>query len=111
MVAAFLADHWGELARGEKVKCRYVVVPRRETVGFTFTKEADTTAQGRGVLVIKMEATSLIIAALVDPVFFTVEKTGQHHILQYVGRVTPKAKIRETWEDLDALVVFDWPAS
>ena len=43
MVATFIASHWGELSRGEKVKCRYVVVPRRETVGFTFAKESQTT--------------------------------------------------------------------
>jgi len=110
MVATFLVDHWGELAKGEKVKCRYIVVPRRETVGFTFTRESETTAQGRAVLSIKMEATSPIIAALVDPLYFTVEKAGPHHILQYVGRVTPKARRGTNWEDLDGRIVFDWPA-
>ena len=110
MVAPFLLSHWGELSKGEKVKCRFVVVPRRETVGFTFEKESDTTLQGRGVVIIRMEATSLIIARLVDPVFFTVEKDGQHRVLQYVGRVTPKTKAGNKWDDLDATVVFEWPS-
>ena len=110
MVAAFLVSHWGELSKGEKVKCRYVVVPRRETVGFTFAKESETTSQGRAVVIIKMEPTSLIIARLVDPVFFTVEKDGQHRVLQYVGRVTPKAKAGNKWDDLDATFVFEWPS-
>lgn len=110
MVAAFLAAHWGELSRGEKVKCRYVVVPRRETVGFTFAKESETTVQGRGVVIIRMEATSLIIAQLVDPVLFTVEKDGQHRVMQYVGRVTPKTKAGNKWNDLDATFVFEWPS-
>jgi hypothetical protein len=110
MVAAFLVSHWGELSKGEKVKCRYVVVPRRETVGFTFAKESETTLQGRAVVIIKMEPTSLIIKRLVDPVFFTVEKDGQHRVLQYVGRVTPKAKAGSKWDYLDATFVFEWPS-
>jgi hypothetical protein len=110
MVAPFLVSHWGELSRGEKVRCRYVVVPRRETVGFTFVKESEATSQGRGVVIIRMEATSIIIAQLVDPVFFTVEKDGQHRVLKYVGRVTPKAKAGNKWDDLDATVVFEWPS-
>jgi hypothetical protein len=57
-----------------------------------------------------MEATSLIIAQLVDPVLFTVEKDGQHRVLQYVGRVTPKTKAGNKWNDLDATFVFEWPS-
>jgi hypothetical protein len=110
MVAPFLVSHWGELSKGEKVRCRFLVVPRRETVGFTFVKEAETTLGGRRVVIIRMEATSLIIARLVDPVFFTVEKDGQHRVLQYVGRVTPKTKAGNKWDDLDATVVFEWPS-
>ena len=110
MVAPFLVSHWAELLNGEKLKCRYVVVPRRETVGFTFAKESETASQGRAVVIIKMEPTSLIIARLVDPVFFTVEKDGQHRVLQYVGRVTPKAKAGNKWDDLDATFVFEWPS-
>jgi hypothetical protein len=110
MVAQFLASHWGELARGEKVKCRYVVVPRRETVGFTFVKDSESSYQGRKALVLRMEATSMIIARLVDPLYFTVEKDAPHRVLQLVGRTTPKVKAGSAWEDLDALTVFDWPA-
>ena len=110
MVATFLSTHWAELASGTKVRCRYLVVPRRETVGFTFVKDSESTFQGKPVFIIRMEATSLIIAALVDPVLFTVEAGGKHRLLQYVGRVTPKAKKGDDWVDLDAVAVYDWPA-
>jgi len=56
-----------------------------------------------------MEPTSPIIARLIDPVIFTVEKDGPHRVLQYVGRVTPKTKAGTKWADLDATFVFDWP--
>jgi hypothetical protein len=109
MVATFLESRWAELAKGEKVKCRYVVVPRRETVGFTFLRDSEATYQGRKAVIIRMEATSPIIAALVDPLYFTVEKEAPHRVFQIVGRVTPKIKVGNAWEDLDAVVVFDWP--
>jgi len=108
MIAPFLAKHWNELSRGDKVKCRYVVVPRRETVGFTFSRDSETANEGHPSLVIRMEATSPFIAALVDPLYFTVGKESPHRVMQYVGRVTPKIKKGDNWEDLDALVVFDW---
>jgi hypothetical protein len=109
MVASFLASHWAELARGEKVRCRYIVVPRRETVGFTFVKDAEASYQGRKALVLRMEATSPIIARLVDPLYFTVERDAPHRVFQLVGRTTPKVKVGSSWEDLDAITVFDWP--
>ena len=62
------------------------------------------------MVIIKMEPTSLIIARLVDPVFFTLEKNDQHRVLRYTGRVTPKTKVGNKWDDLDATVVFDWPS-
>jgi hypothetical protein len=110
MVASFLVSRWPELSRGDKVKCRYVVVPRRETVGFTFVKDSATSYQGRAMVIIRMEATSPIIARLVDPLYFTVEQDSPHRIIQFVGRMTPKIKVGNTWEDLDAIMVFDWPS-
>ena len=101
MIGPFLASQWGALAHGEKIKCRYIVIPRAETVGFTFSKSARATWQGQPVLIIKMAATSPFIAALVDPLFFTVEERPPHHILQYVGRTTPKIRAAgNTWKDL-----------
>jgi hypothetical protein len=108
MIAPFLKVYWNELFRGEKVKCRYIVIPRRETVGFTFVKDSETTAAGRPALIIRMEATSPIIARLVDPLYFTVEKESPHRVTQYIGRVTPRTRKNGQWEDLDALFVFDW---
>jgi hypothetical protein len=109
MVAPFLAQHWDDLSNGKEVKCRYIVVPRRETVGFTFKKHSESRLDTRPVLTIKMEATSPIIAALIEPLFFTVEKDAPHRVLEYRGRTTPKVLSGSQWKDLDAITVFDWP--
>lgn len=108
MIGPFLADHWAALMRGEKLKTRYLAVPRLETVGFTFLKEAATDPKNPRAVLIKMEPTSRIIAAVVDPLFFSVEKAPPHRVLQYNGRTTPKLSIRGKWEDVDAITVFEW---
>jgi hypothetical protein len=108
MVGPFLVSHYEALSRGEKVRCRYIVVPRSETVGFTFVKDSETTWQGHKALVVKMEASSRLIAALVDPLFFTMEENPPHRIAQYIGRTTPKIQVGGKWKDFDAVTVFDW---
>jgi hypothetical protein len=108
MVGPFLVSRYERLIRGEKVGCRYAVVPRKETVGFSFVKASDSKWCGQEVLIVKLEPTSLLISALVDPLFFTLEKTPPHRVLQYVGRTTPKIGKNGRWKDLDAVTVFDW---
>jgi hypothetical protein len=108
MVGPFLKAHWAALESGEKVKCRYLVIPRCETVGFTFVKDRDSTWRGTPAVLVRMGASSPFIAALVEPLVFTLQKAPPHRVLQYVGRTTPKIRVRDQWQDLDALTVFDW---
>ena len=111
MVGPFLAAHWDALSRGEKVKCRYIVVSRRETVGFTFVKEVDPSRRDQSEIVVRMEAGSALASVLVAPLFFTVEAAKPHRVVQYVGRTTPKLRIGGKWKDLDAVTIFDWQSA
>jgi hypothetical protein len=108
MLGPFLTSHWDMLAKGEKIKCRCIVVSRRETVGLTFLKESEGTWHGRSVVILKLEPSNFFVAALVDPLFLTIEAAPPHHVLQYVGRTTPLTQVRDRWKDLDAVTVFDW---
>jgi hypothetical protein len=108
MIGPFIVAHWGALMSGAAVKFRYAAVTRAETVGFKFTKRSESTWRGQPVVIIGMEPTSWIIARLVEPLVFTVEKEGRHRILQYVGRTTPRMRKGNSWADLDAVTVFDW---
>jgi hypothetical protein len=111
MTGRFIVTHWDELMKGKAIKCRLIVPSRTETVGFTFEKRSESTWEGKPVVVIKFSPTSFVIAALVDPLFFTMEKDGEHRLLQCDGRTTPKIKDRNKWKDLDAITVFDWPTA
>jgi hypothetical protein len=108
MLPLFLVSHWTPLMQGEKVKCRLIVLPRRETVGFTFVKQSESIRKGQKVVIVKMDPTSPLISALVDPLFFTLETEGQHHVVEYSGRTTPKIRDGNSWKDLDGVTVFDW---
>jgi hypothetical protein len=108
MVGPFLLSHWDALMRGQKVKCRFIVVPRRETLGLTLSKVSETKWQDREVVLVRMEATSSIIGLLLDPLDFTIEKNPPHRVLQYTGRTTPLTQVGSKWKDLDAVTVFEW---
>jgi len=108
MMGPFLTAHWDELMKGKTVKCRYIAATRAETVGFEFVKASESTQNGKPVVTIKMSPSSFIIAELVDPLYFVMEKDGEHRTLQYTGRTTPKIRDGNKWKDLDAETVFDW---
>jgi hypothetical protein len=108
MVGPYIASHWDTLAKGNVVKCRLVSVSRAETVGFKFFKEPDTTWHGKTVSVITLQPSSIIIARLVDPLHFIVEKDAPHRVYQYSGRTTPSIRKNGKWDELDAVTVFDW---
>ena len=108
MIPAFITAHWEALQKGEFAKFRYIVLSRKETVGFKLVKESETTWKGTPVVRIKMEPASFVIAQLVEPLYFIVEKQGQHRILEYVGRTTPLVKSGNKWKELDAVSIFEW---
>lgn len=108
MIGYFIAAHWNELSRGEAVNFRFVAQSRLETVGFKLVRESELAVGGVPSVRIKMEPSSFIIAQLVDPLFFVVEKASPHRVLEYTGRTTPKARAGNKWKDLDARTVFNW---
>ena len=108
MIAPFLTAHWADLLKGKEVKFRFVAADRAETIGFKFAEHAESTRNGKPVIVLKMSPSSFVIAPFVNPIYVTMEKDGEHRVLQYDGRTTPKIKDGNEWKDLDAVTVFDW---
>ena len=108
MVGPYIASYSDALEAGETVKCRLVSVSRAESVGFKFFKESDSTWHGQPVMIVTLQASSFIIAKLVDPLHFVIEKSSPHRVFQYTGRTTPSILKNGKWQDLDAVTVFDW---
>ncbi|HEY2328235.1 MAG TPA: hypothetical protein VGI63_00280 [Verrucomicrobiae bacterium] len=107
-VYPFLLAHWDDLMRGEKVKFHFVSLEWERTFMFRFVKVGETMLDGKTVEQIKMEPANLLVARLVDPLVFNVEKDSPHHLISYLGRTTPRVKKGKAWKYLDAETVFDW---
>jgi hypothetical protein len=108
MVAPFIIDHWESLMQGATLRVRLAAPARTESVAFKISKESENTWRGKPAVIIRMEASSFVIARFIDPLRFTMEKEGHHRVLQYTGRTTPRLEKNGRWRDLDALTVFDW---
>ena len=104
----FMMAHWDDLMRGNAVKFRFISFEWERTFAFCLVKTAESVQNGRTVEEIRMEPASLLVAPLIDPLVFTVEKNSPHRILSYLGRTTPRIKKGKSWKYLDAETVFDW---
>ena len=107
-VYPFMMVHWNELMRGDAVKFRFISLEWERTFMFRLVKTGESVQAGRTVEQIRMEPTGVIVARLVNPLIFVVEKDSPHHILSYTGRTTPRIKKGKAWKYLDAETVFDW---
>ena len=104
----FILAHWDELEHGATVKFRFVSLERETTFGFKLTKATESEVNGKLVVWIRMEPTSLIVARFMDPLYFSLEKEAPHRMVEYLGRTTPRFKKGKAWKYLDAETVFDW---
>jgi hypothetical protein len=103
-VVSFIYKNWENLLKGESVSFRLPVIFRRETVGWKLMKESETTE----ALIFKMKPTSMVIAAIVKPLYFHIKKEGDHRVLLVDGRVAPKQFVEGKWKDLDAHLVMKY---
>lgn len=103
MVLAFVQRNWDLLMKGETAKVRLGVVDRRESVGFSFSKESATAEK----VVIKMKPTSMIIAALVSPLRFSFQADGKK-LLNLEGRAAVKVSKDGKFKDFDGYTVYSY---
>lgn len=102
---SFVRSRWDELVAGKTVEFRYGVWDRMETVGFEIKKIGDEDKK----IVLQMKPSSMIIAALVNPIQFTFS-TVTKNLAEMKGRVGPKQNVNGKWKDLDAEVVYTYPS-
>ncbi len=99
----YLKKHWDKILAGDDVDVRYASLDRKETVGFKFFKIGETDK----AIIVKMKPTSIVIAAIVDPLIFTFYKDGSK-LYELKGRAVPKRNVDGKWKDLDADIVFKY---
>jgi hypothetical protein len=103
----YLKNHWAAILRGDDVDTRFAALDRKETVGFKFFKIEELKQGDRDLVKIKMKPTSFIIAAIVKPLIFTMEKSTAR-LVELEGRTLPKRLDDGKWKDLDADIVYQY---
>ncbi len=100
-----IRSRWAELMDGKSVKVRLAVLDRAETVGFKIEKNEESDFQGKPAVVFKFKPTSIVIQALVDPIFLTFERSSKV-LLRVLGRMPIKRVDGERLKDFDGDTVY-----
>ena len=103
----YLQKHWAEIVNGDKVKVRLAVPDRRETIGFEYFKVREETIDGQKTFVLKMKPSSLVISAIVDPLYFFYTPDGKT-LVEIHGRTQVKQKVKNSWRNLDAVTTYEY---
>lgn len=108
MIVPYLVQNWRTLEKGETLSVRLGVLQRQETIGFKFFKAGEAVWGTKKAVKILMKPTSVLIAALVDPIEFHF--TPEDRKLVYtVGRTQLRFLKNGEWRDLTAETVFSPP--
>ena len=106
-VTAHLQRNWATIVKGDKVKVRFAVPDRKETVGFDYFKDREETINGTKTFVIKMKPSSFLIAALVKPLYFFYTTDGEK-LVEVHGRTQVKQGVSGSWKNLDAVTTYEY---
>jgi hypothetical protein len=101
MIVGFLNRNWEKIKQGEALKVRLGVVDRRETVGFSYVKMAES----GDFVKVKMRPSSMIISALVNPLIWTMSPDGSH-LKELEGRAQVKTAEGNKFKDFDGYTVY-----
>lgn len=116
-IHSFLQRHIQQILAGDSVYGRFLLIERQDTVGFKFFLSEKTDCDGTPCLLIKMKPSSIIIAALVDPIWIRLEAAEPWRMISVDGRLAireaevPDPKGRHDYKAIDALLVFSKEAS
>ena len=105
VIIRYIQGHWDEIMKGDTVDVRWAALDRKETVGFKFFKMEEKQMDGKNVVLVKMKPTSIVIAAIVDPLIIIFERDSKK-LLEIKGRTLPRQMIDGHWKDLDADTLF-----
>lgn len=104
-LVGFTMKHLPVLRAKQTVAVRFAVLDRLETIGFELSEVAGAPGQTR----VKMAASNVLYALVIDPIFFTFE-TATGKLVRLEGRVPPKLRAGDGWSDLDARVEYRFVA-
>lgn len=98
----FMESKLKDLLDKKDVEFKYAVWFRKEVLGFKFSQEK---IEGNNI-VVKMVPTNLLYRSLVNPLYFTMDKTTKK-LISIKGRSLPKIKKDGSWRDFDGFSKYN----
>ena len=107
-VMFYVQPHYAEIMEGKEVRLKVAVLDRRESFTFIMKKiREDKAINGETVLVMQMAPNSIIVKALVDPMYFYVyPKTGE--MFAYEGKSALRKKEGDKYKELVVRAAYDY---
>ncbi|MBL7716448.1 MAG: hypothetical protein JNL01_13365 [Bdellovibrionales bacterium] len=102
----YVQTRWKEFLDGQSISMRLAVLERLEDFGFKFFKVSESKVQGKTLYEAKLKPTSLLIAAIVDPIEFTLDE--EKIVKRVKGRMPMKKKVGEgEFEDFVGEIIYE----
>ena len=107
-VMFYAQPHYQEIMDGKELRLKIAVLDRRESFTFIMKKiRDDKSASGENILVMQMAPSSIIVRALVDPMYFYVyPKTGE--MFAYEGKSALRKKEGDKYKELVVVAAYDY---
>ena len=98
----FMESRLKDLLEKKEVTFGYAVWFRKEVMGFKFSFEKEEANN----IIIKMIPTNFLYRSLVNPIYFTMDKTTKK-LVSIKGRSLPKIKKDGSWRDFDGFIKYN----
>lgn len=107
-LTSIVTQNWDSVMNGEKIKSRFIVPDRAETIGFGLVKDGEEVINGQDTVRIVMKPTSFIIAMIAKQAVFNFEKNGSHRLIRAVGRTPVLKRVGDDLKNIDGIIDFEY---
>lgn len=100
-IVPFVKENWNYFLKKEEKEIKLGVWHRQEAITFDLSQES----LGKNKLVVKMSPSSMLIRAVVNPIYFSFDLKTKR-LTEYKGRTTPKEKRGSGYYDYDGITRY-----
>jgi len=104
-VPDLITTNWDDLAKGKTLGMNVPVLLRHDAYGYKLTRVKTWSEQGRRLAEFKVEASSAVVRAFVDPYYYVFDDQSRS-LVQIRGLAIAKVGPPGNMKDLDARVVY-----
>jgi hypothetical protein len=107
-IMSYIKPMTDKISSGEKIQVKIAVLERMEAYTFNIKKVRDEkTLSGEPVQVLEMAPASIIVKALVSPMYFHIKtKTGE--MFAFEGESAVRRKVGDNWKKMQVFTAYEY---